>query len=141
MRLLIGTVLLAGFIVNPGYAATSSEPTAGTVAGLPTHYHLGHGGCRPGTGYTFVAETPDHPSVYPKLILRIFDGEIIGMVFEAEAASGWKPWYDQPMGKPVSHGGGPMHYSQAIYVKSPPSVSDCERSTGPGKLSPVQPAK
>jgi hypothetical protein len=111
------------------------------VAGLPPHYHLGHGGCRAGVGYSFVAQAPDHPSTYPKLILRVFNGEIIGMVFESDAAAGWKPWYDQPVGKPVSHGGGPAHYSQAIYVKAPPSAADCGQSAGPGKLQRVQPAR
>lgn len=141
MRTPIGIAFSAWFAIGPVYAAGPSEPPTGTVAGLPTHYHIGHGGCRPGIGYSFIAQTGDHPSTYPKLVLRVFNGEIIGMVFEADTAAGWKPWYDQPAGKPISHGGGPAHYSQAIYVKPPPSAADCMKSAGPGKLQPVQPAR
>lgn len=139
MKMLSAALIFAWATTGPSYAAGPSEPPA--VAGLPPHYHLGHGGCRPAIGYSFVAETPDHPSTYPKLILRVFNGEIIGVVFESDAAAGWKPWYDQPVGKPVSHGGGPAHYSQAIYLKAPPSAADCTKSAGPGKLRPVQSAK
>ena len=118
--------------------ADGSEPSPGGITGLPAPYHLGQGGCRAGRGYSFVAQTPNHPSTYPKLLLRIFNGEIIGMVFEADAAAGWKPWYDQPAGKPVSHGDGPAHYSQAIYIKAPPTAADCAKSSGPGKMHSVQ---
>ena len=83
----------------------------------------------------------DHPSTYPKLVLPLFNGEVIGMVFEADAPVGWQPWYDQPVGKPISHGGGPAHYSQTIYLKPPPSAADCMKSAGPGKLQPVQLAR
>lgn len=139
MNKLTATIILTSVLTGPAYAASPSEPAAGTVAGLPPHYHPGHGGCRPGVGYSFVAEAPGHPSTYPKLVLRVFNGEIIGMVFESDAAAGWKPWYDQPDGKSVSHGGGPAHYSQVIYVKPPPSAADCGRSEGPGKPRRGQP--
>ena len=97
---------------------------------IPNHYKLVGGDCRAGRGYTFIAEATGHPSTYPKLILRVFNGEIIGMVFEADASAGWRPWYDQPKGEPISHGGGPAHYSQAIYVKRPPTAEECASSAG-----------
>ncbi|MBX9661567.1 MAG: hypothetical protein K2X00_23665 [Nitrospiraceae bacterium] len=68
---------------------------------------------------------PDHP----KLVLRVYKGKIIGMVFETDAAAGWQPWYDQSVGKPISHGGGPANYSQTIYLKPPPSAADCIQSS------------
>lgn len=101
------------------------------VSDIPPHYKPASAECRPGRGYSFIAETAKHPSTYPKLILRVFNGEVIGAIFEVPATAGWKPWYDQPEGKPVSHGGGPAHYSQAIYFKKPPTAAECASSPGP----------
>jgi hypothetical protein len=67
------------------------------------------------------------------MLLRVFDGEVIGVVFEAASEAGWKPWYDQPAGKPISHGNGPAHYSQSLYFKSPPTAEECTKSAGPLK--------
>lgn len=126
-------------LASSGLAPTEAYPeTVSPVAGLPSHFRLAHGGCRAGRGYSFVAEAPDHRSTYPKLVLRVFNGEIIGMVFEVDASTGWKPWYDQPAGKPISHDGGPQHYSQAINIKPPPTASDCAKSIGPGKMPAQQ---
>lgn len=133
MKTLAKTLICCAPSIFAVSADAAAEISSQTVAALPSHYHLGPGDCRPGIGFSFVAETPDHPSTYPKLVLRVFNGQIIGMVFEAEAAAGWKPWYDQPEGKPVSHHGGPPHYSQAIYFKAPPTTADCANATGPGK--------
>lgn len=106
------------------------SPSSAADPKIPAHYKP-TGGCRPGHGYSFVASAPSHPSTYPKLILRVFKGELIGMIFEAGAETGWKPWYDQPNGKPVSHGDGPAHYSQAIWLKTPPTAEQCATSKGP----------
>ncbi|MBX9826599.1 MAG: hypothetical protein K2Y27_16610 [Xanthobacteraceae bacterium] len=106
------------------------SPSAAADTKIPPHYTVS-GGCRPGGGYSFVASAPGHPSTYPKLILRVFKGELIGMIFEAGTESGWKPWYDQADGKPVSHGSGPAHYSQAIWLKTPPTAEQCAASKGP----------
>lgn len=122
-------------------ADAAAETSSQAIAGLPSHYHLAAGGCRPGNGFSFVADTPDHPSTYPKLVVRVFNGEIIGVVFEAEAASGWKPWYDQPEAKPLSHHGGPPHYSQAIYFKAPPTAADCANATEPSKTMSTRPER
>ena len=122
-----GSLIITSLAVGPGtYAA---EGTAELK--IPAHYKLGHGGCRPGGGYSFIASASGHPSTYPKLILKVFNGEIIGMIFEAGVESGWKPWYDQPREKPISHGGGPVHYSQAIYMRKPPTAEECAASKGP----------
>ena len=128
MKKVAGIVVAALALSSAIYAA---ERTPGSKFEIPPHYKLGSGGCRPGGGYSFSANTPDHPSTYPKLILRIFNGELVGMIFEVDAAAGWKPWYDQPKGRPISHGGGPAHYSQAIYLKKPPTAEECASSRGP----------
>lgn len=141
MKMSVKTLICCVVSIGAVSADAAAETSSQTVAGLPSHYHLGPGGCRPGNGFSFVAETPDHPSTYPKLVLRVFNGQIIGMVFEAEAPAGWKPWYDQPDGKPVSHHGGPPHYSQAIYFNTPPTAADCANVTGPGKTIGARPAR
>ena len=117
----------AAVVLNPSVcAAETAAPSK-----IPAHYKLGSGGCRPGSGYSFIAEAYSHPSTYPKLILKVFNGEVIGVIFEVPAEAGWKPWYDQPEGKPISHGSGPAHYSQAIQLKAPPTAEECRSSSGP----------
>ena len=112
-----------------GVGASAAEQAPGS--NVPPHFKLGAGGCRAGSGYSFLAEAPKHPSTYPKLILKVFNGEIIGVIFEVTAESGWKPWYQQPEGRPISHGDGPAHYSQTIYLKKPPTAEECAASAGP----------
>lgn len=114
---------------------TSGPSVAEVVLGpdlkIPPHYKAGSGGCRPGRGYTFGAEAPNYPSTYPKLNLRVFGGEVIGFLVEVSAKEGWKPWYDQPEGKPTSHEGSPPHYTQTIYIKKGPTAEECKASKGP----------
>lgn len=123
---MIAVAIAGTFLASEGYGQQATGPS-----GVPPHYKPADGGCRPDRGYSFIAETPTHRSTYPKLILRVFNGEVIGAIFEVPAASGWKPWYDQPEGKPTSHGSGPAHYSQAIYFKKPPTAQECALSPGP----------
>jgi hypothetical protein len=124
---ILGLILVIG--LGLGVRTHAAERPA-WKSEIPNHYKLVSGDCRAGRGYSFVAEATGHPSTYPKLILLVFNGEIIGTIFEADASAGWKPWYDQPKGAPMSHGGGPAHYSQAIYVKRPPTTEECASSTG-----------
>jgi hypothetical protein len=134
MRMILAAMTCLSALSASVFAAETSAPSAARqTTGIPPHYKPGHSGCRPGAGYSFIAEAPGHPSTYPKLLLRVFDGEVIGIVFEADAEAGWKPWYDQPAGKPISHGNGPLHYSQSLYFKSAPTADDCAKSAGPFK--------
>lgn len=136
MRKIFAAVLYLVALSASLFAAEPSLSSAARqVTGIPPHYKPGHNGCRAGAGYSFIAEASGHSSTYPKLILRVFDGEVIGVVFEADATAGWKPWYDQAAGKPISHGNGPAHYSQSLYFKSPPTADDCSKSAGPLKKS------
>jgi len=109
----------------------AAEVVLGPDLKIPPHYQPGSGGCRPGRGYTFSAQAPNHPSTYPKMNLRVFDGDVIGFIFEVDAKEGWKPWYDQPEGKPTKHDDGPAHYTQTIYIKKSPTVEECKASKGP----------
>lgn len=115
-------------LATGSYAA---EVTLGADLKLPPHYRPGSSSCSPGRGYSFSAEAPNHPSTYPKLNLRVFNGEVIGFIFEVEAKEGWKPWYDQPEGKPTQHDNSPAHYTQTIYIKKGPTVEECKASKGP----------
>lgn len=53
--------------------------------------------------------------------LRVFNGDVIGFQFEVDAKDGWRPWYDQPEGKPTTHEGGIPHYTQTMYIKKGPT--------------------
>lgn len=121
-------IVTLGLISGP-YAA--QVPLGPDLKKIPPYYKLASGTCLPGRGYTFSAEAPNYPSSYPKLILRVFNGEVIGFTFELEAKEGWRPWYDQPEGKPNAHEGGPPHYTQSIYIKKGPTAEECEVSKGP----------
>jgi hypothetical protein len=109
----------------------SAEVTLGPDLKIPPHYKPGSGGCSPGRGYNFSAEAPNYSSTYPKLNLRAFNGEVIGFVIEVPAKEGWKPWYDQPEGKPTQHDNSPPHYTQTIYIKKGPTAEECKASKGP----------
>lgn len=126
--------ILAGFIIvvalNGGSAAWPAEVVLGPELRIPPHYKPGNR-CSPGRGYSFSAEAPNYPSTYPKLNLRVFNGEVIGVVFEVPAQEGWKPWYDQAEGKPTAHDGSHEHYTQTIYFKKGPTGEECKQSKGP----------
>ena len=109
----------------------SAEVVLGPDLKIPPHYGPGNNRCSPGRGYSFSAETGNHPSTYPKLNLRVFNGEVIGVVFEVPAKEEWKPWYDQPEGKPTAHDGTHEHYTQTIYFKKGPTAEECKQSKGP----------
>jgi len=109
----------------------AAEVLLGPDLKIPSYYKPGSGQCSAGRGYSFSAEAPDYPSTYPKLNLRVFNGEVIGFLFEVDVKEGWKPWYDQPEGKPTAHGHGPAHYTQTIYIKKGPTAEECNASTGP----------
>lgn len=94
-------------------------------AKLPAHYVV-KGQCRAGRGFVAVAEAPGYAPTYPLLHLLVFEGEIIGALFEVRESDGWKPWYNQPEGKPVSHDGGPRHYSHTIMLKGGPTAEQCK---------------
>ena len=121
------SVASLGFVAGP-YAA---EVTLGPYLRIPPHYKPGSGTCSPGRGYSFSAEAPNYPSTYPKVNLRVFNGEVIGFTFELDAKEGWKPWYDQPEGKPTEHDGSIKHYTQTIYFKKGPTAEQCKASKGP----------
>ena len=103
--------------VSPGWSA---EVVLGPDLKIPPHYKPGRSACSPGRGYSFSADAPNYPSTYPKLNLRVFNGDVIGVVFEVPAKEGWKPWYDQAEGKPTAHDGSHEHYTQTIYIKKDP---------------------
>ena len=127
-------ILVVSFVFAAAGWRTPS-PGAEVILGpnrtIPPHYKLGANRCSPGRGYSFSAEAPNHPSTYPKLNLRVFNGEVIGVVFEVPAKEGWKPWYDQAEGKPTAHDGSHEHYTQTIYFKKGPTAEECKLAKGP----------
>jgi hypothetical protein len=92
--------------------------------GIPKHYAV-KTKCIPERGFFAVAEALGHEEALPMVALLLFKGEVIGILFEALARDGWRPWYDEPEGKPVSHGGGPEHYSQLMMFKRGPTAEEC----------------
>lgn len=124
----ISFILISLGVVSGSYAA---EVTLGPDLKIPPYYKAGSGRCSPGRGYNMSAEAPGYPSTYPKMNLRVFNGEVIGFLFELDAKEGWKPWYDQPEGKPTSHDGSHTHYTQTIYIKKGPTAEECKASKGP----------
>ena len=109
----------------------AGEVMIGPENKIPPYYKAGGGRCSPGRGYNFSAEAPNYPSTYPKMNLRVFNGEVIGFLFEVDAKEGWKPWYDQSEGKATTHEGGEPHYTQTIYIKRGPPAEECKASKGP----------
>lgn len=81
--------------------------------------------CLPDRGFVAVAEAPGYQANYPMLALLVFNGEIVGSLLEVHEKDGWKPWYDQPQGQPVSHDGGPKHYTQTAMIKKGPTADEC----------------
>ena len=125
--IVVFTLVTLGLVAG-SYAA---EVTLGPDLKIPPHYKPGSGSCSAGRGYSFSAAAPNYPSTYPKLNLRVFNGEVIGFLFEVDAKEGWKPWYDQPEGKPTTHEGSPPHYTQTIYIKKGPTAEQCKAAKGP----------
>lgn len=123
--------IIVAMLVSLAASARAAEVVLGPDLKIPPHYKPGEGGCRPDRGYTFSAQAPNFPSTYPKLNLRVFNGEVIGFIFELDAKEGWKPWYDQPEGKPTQHDKSPPHYTQTIYIKKGPTAEECKASKGP----------
>jgi len=124
----ISFILISLGVVSGSYAA---EVTLGPDLKIPPYYKAGSGRCSPSRGYNMSAEAPGYPSTYPKMNLRVFNGEVIGFLFELDAKEGWKPWYDQPEGKPTGHDGSVQHYTQTIYIKKGPTAEECKVSKGP----------
>ena len=94
--IIVVTFILVTLGLAPGsYAAEVLGPNLK----IPPYYKTGSGQCSTGRGYNMSAEAPNYPSTYPKMNLRVFNGEVIGFTFELDAKEGWKPWYDQPEGK------------------------------------------
>src|SRR5262245_10413273 len=124
-------IALISVILGLATGSYAAEVTLGPDLKIPPHYKPGSGGCSAGRGYSFSAEAPNYPSTYPKLNLRVFNGEVIGFTFEVPAKEGWKPWYDQPEGKPTEHDGSIPHYTQTIYFKKGPTAEECKSSKGP----------
>lgn len=124
---IMASVLILGFGLGvPSFA----EVMLGTDLKIPPHYTPGKD-CRAGRGYHTAAQGPNYPTTMPKMDLKVFKGEVIGFIFEADAKEGWKPWYDQPEGQPTSHDGGPKHYTQTIMIKKGPTAEECKASKGP----------
>ena len=119
---------LMGLTLSQLYAA---EVTLGPDLKIPPYYKAGSGRCSAGRGYSFSAEAPNYKSTYPKMGLRVFNGEVIGFQFEVDAKDGWKPWYDEPEGKPAVHEDGHPHHTQTIYIKKGPTAEECKASKGP----------
>jgi hypothetical protein len=93
--------------------------------GIPPHYVV-QTACIPNRGFVAVSEARNHPATLPMLNLLIFNGEVVGLLFEVLERDGWKPWYDEPEGQAVSHDGGPKHYSQLIMLKQGPTAEECK---------------
>ena len=119
--------LVIGFVSTDAFAR---GVTLGPDLKIPPHYKASSNRCRAGRGYNFKAEAANHPATLPQMNLRVFNGEVIGFLFELDAKDGWKPWYDQPEGKPSTHGPIP-HYTQLILIKKGPTADECKASKGP----------
>ena len=130
MKIMILVVSFVSAAIGRGAPSVAAEVMLGPDM-IPPHYRLGANRCSPGRGYSFSAEAPNHPSTYPKLNLRVFNGEVIGVVFEVPAKEGWKPWYDQAEGKPTAHDGTHEHYTQTIYFKKGPTAEQCNQAKNP----------
>ena len=126
-KIIIIAFVLVAFAAADLYAR---GVTLGPDLKIPPHYKAGKR-CRPGRGYNFTAKAPNHPSTLPKMNVRVFNGEVIGFLFEVDDKDGWKPWYDEPEGKPRSHRGGTPHYTQLILIKKGPTKEECKASKGP----------
>lgn len=128
---IIAFVLMAFVLGISPWDLNAAGVLLGPNLEVPPNYKPAGKRCRPGGGYVFKAELSNYPSAFPKMNLRVFNGEVIGFLFEVDAKEGWKPWYDQEEGKPTSHGGSIPHYTQTIFVKKGPTAAECKTSKGP----------
>ena len=121
-------IIVALLVTSLGLATCpyAGEVTLGPDLKIPPHYKPGGGGCSPGRGYSFSAEAPNYASTYPKVNLRVFNGEVIGFTFEVPAKEGWKPWYDQPEGMAASR-----TTRRRSISKKGPTAEGCKSSKGP----------
>lgn len=126
-KIMIIVLIVMGLVLGDLYAA---EVTLGPDLKISPHYRPGKR-CDPGRGYNASAEMPNYPSTYPKMNLRVFNGEVVGFLFEVDAKEDWKPWHDQPEGKPNAHDGSIPQYTQTIYIKKGPTTEECKASKGP----------
>lgn len=107
------------------FGAGSSTAQDPVHIAVPRHY-LVKKHCLPGRGFIAVAEAPSYPTTLPMMALFVFNGEVVGFHLEVHERDGWKPWYNQPQGEPVSHDGGPKHYTQTVMIRKGPSAEDCK---------------
>lgn len=120
------TLLVLGLCAS---GMPSSYAHDGRVA-VPAHYVV-KPHCVPDRGFVAVAQAPNFPAAYPMLNLLVFNGEVVGFLFEADEKDGWKPWYNEPQGQPASHAGGPRHYTQTIMIKKGPTAQECKAAEVP----------
>ena len=117
-----------GVFILSTTAAVSEEPPRPKV-GIPSYYSI-KPRCIPERGFIALPEVPGHAAELPLVALWIFNGEVIGLLFEAHERDGWRPWYDEPEGQAVSHSGGPRHYSQLVMLKKGPTAEQCKAAKG-----------
>ncbi len=87
-KVIIIAFVLVAFGLGDLYAA---GVTLGPNLKIPPNYKAASKRCSPGKGYMFKAEAPNYPSTFPQMNLRVFNGEVIGFLFEVDAKEGWKP--------------------------------------------------
>ena len=121
--------LVVALSLSVACTAYSQERKRAEV-GIPAHYVV-KTRCIPDRGFIAVSEALSYPATLPMLNLLIFNGEVIGLLFEVHEKDGWKPWYDEPEGQAVSHDGGPKHYSQLMLLKPGPTAEQCKAAKGP----------
>ena len=129
-RIITASAISLGIFLGNLHAA---EVTLGPDLKIPPYYKAANNRCLPGRGYLLTAAAPNYPPTeFPRMNLRVFNGEVIGFMFEVDAKEGWRPWYDQPEGKPTTHEGRSLpHYQQTIYIKKGPTAEECKASKGP----------
>lgn len=100
---------------------------------LPPGYVV-RGNCVPNMGYHAGHKDAERGKIHRMVVLNVFNGEVIGFETEQDAQEGWRPWFDQPEGKAITHEGMEHfpHYTQHIFIKKPPTAEQCKASKGPG---------
>src|SRR5262247_3154247 len=87
------TLLVASCLLAFGANAALAQERRRVEVGIPKHYTV-KSKCIPNRGFFLVAEAPGHEEALPLVALLVFKGEVIGLMFEALARDGWRPWYD-----------------------------------------------